>query len=531
MKYTALTVGPIYKTLDRVKRTRAVWAASYFYSWVIKKIVMKSIEEKLNIILPDDSELHKNKYGAGLYADRIYYSDDVKNKLKRIIKDTFSEITKGINNVTGFDTNESLQYLNDYINIHVIVKEIDNEKDVLKTLNDALDQAELQVHYPFADENSPLLDYLDSRLANNSAIVQDAFNSANQKRFLSIPEIATKDIQRKFSDDYDAVVKMLEQGHIAENPQHNAEHTPIDEDLDFIDKLIEQVGKDHIRPFHKYIAILSADGDNIGAILKEISGDFNELKKFSKQLFEFGKKAEEVIHHYGGSGVYLGGEDILAFLPIACKSETVNEDKSNETNTIFSLIKELDRTFYETLGNYAENLGVEAPTLSYGLMIAYNKNPLKESRTMAYELLKRSKKKTCKNTLSLRFQKHSGQYFKCSIEKTKTCSWNAILEIVEKYTKNISDRNEDILSGVIHRIKDDLFFTAFIQASKLGMLQGFISNSFDEDIHKSGPKALFLKDFVSFSEKIVNDYPKEKNVRDIIFTVLRFIHFINAKKD
>jgi hypothetical protein len=51
MSYTALTIGPIYKTLKNAKKTREIWGASYFFSFVIKEIV-KELVGKVTFITP-----------------------------------------------------------------------------------------------------------------------------------------------------------------------------------------------------------------------------------------------------------------------------------------------------------------------------------------------------------------------------------------------------------------------------------------------------------------------------------------------
>ncbi len=39
MKYIALTIGPIYKTLSSAKKTRELWGGSYIFSYIMKQII------------------------------------------------------------------------------------------------------------------------------------------------------------------------------------------------------------------------------------------------------------------------------------------------------------------------------------------------------------------------------------------------------------------------------------------------------------------------------------------------------------
>jgi CRISPR-associated protein Cmr2 len=73
--YTAITIGPILKTFFEAKRTRAVWAASYFYSWISRRILEDSVNQEMQVFLPDISLMKvennkkigiKSKFGAGL---------------------------------------------------------------------------------------------------------------------------------------------------------------------------------------------------------------------------------------------------------------------------------------------------------------------------------------------------------------------------------------------------------------------------------------------------------------------------------
>jgi len=516
--YTALTLGPIYKTINRVKRTRATWAASYFFSYLTKKIIEKC-KEKEKIILPYHDEIYQSVHGAGLYADRIYFEGNVKEKLETCIAKIKKEIADDIKDKIN-NANNILSYLDDYLNIHIIETNLENDKNIMFELNRRLDQAELQQNFPLHDDPSPLLDYLDAQLSHNSIIVQDAFsgNTNKHKRFLSIPEIATSELKEKCPEAYNEVVSKMENCYRKKPVGHQGEHPKCDEDIDFIDELEQKEEcKPHIRPYHKYFAVLYADGDNIGKLLEKIGKDTGKLKDFSKALLTFGQQAEEIILEFDGNGIYLGGEDILAYLPIA-------SEKEGELQTVFDLLRKLDKAFDETVGPLARELEITPPTLSYGMMMAYVKHPLREVREIALSLLHDKAKKTpCKNSIALRFQKHSGQYTECMIEKSKTCSFTALHEMIQAY----KSKDKEILTGLIHRLKDDLFFTTFIQAARMNRLEDFMENSFNEPIHKD--KQSFIAHFTDLSRKVANDYPDDRQVRDILYTVLRYIQFINSK--
>lgn len=512
--YLAITIGPIYKTLYEAKRTRAVWAASYFFSWVMRTILEECSKGGMNIMLPYSTPpFYRGSYGSGLYADRLYFIKDDKTtfeKIKAAIEEVFEKIEKKSNSELP------VSFLKQYINLHVTEKVIDenslNGSYILAVLNGILDNQELMQNYPFDIENNPIQNYIINKAGSDTFLARDAFGETNKiRKFRSVPEIATTTLQRT-----DTTGKYLDS--LREDFKN--------EDTELIDELKKNGFQ--ILPYHKYYAVLYADGDNIGKMLEQIEKKRLNLNEFSKSLFEFGRKAEIEIAKYGGNGIYLGGEDILAFLPVACVDENIH----TSTQSLFSLINKLDERFKETVTQFAIDNGLTIPTLSYGVMISYIKHPLKESMQQAHKLLEKIKDGTSKNAIGIRFQKHSGQYTWCIIEKSKASSTNEIYFLINKYANTLSQDTNEVLSSIIQRFKDDLFFTLFHKTASEKRLDAFFENFFNEDVHKiTSPKSEFLKEVKVFSEKVVNDYPAKEDCKNIIFTILRFVHFVNCKRD
>jgi CRISPR-associated protein Cmr2 len=512
--YIAITIGPMDKTFAEAKRTRAVWAASYFFSWFMRCVLEKANEEKLNIFLPYSEKIYKSTYGSGLYADRLYFLKDEATTVETI-KTIIGKVGEDV--ITKINTTLTEDFLWNYLNLHIIEKEITEveleNRYPLQILNSHLDNKELHLNYNFNFDSNPLQEYFKEKV-KDSFLAQDAFNS-NQRQFKSITEIATTSLYR--TGDKEKYKKAVQKD--------------FNEDISLIDELINE--KFEVNPHHKYFAVIYADGDNIGKMLQEINEKDLEIKDFSETLFEFGRKAEEIIYNYGGNGIYLGGEDVLCFAPAAC----MNIEKTT-TATLFQLIKDLDIAFEETTLKYAKDKKLTEPSMSYGVMLSYYKNPLKEAMTTAHHLLDdKAKKVACKNSIAFRFQKHSGQYMECVIQKSKNCSTKAIYKIVELYCKSIENKNggkdkkTEILSSIIQRFNDDVFVTLYLTATKNKNLDHFFSNYFNEDIHQQTEKAKFLTDVKEMSEKIIADYPLQEDCKNIIYTVLRYIHFINSEKE
>ena len=62
-----------------------------------------------------------------------------------------------------------------------------------------------------------------------------------------------------------------------------------------------------------YYALLSTDGDSIGAILQKYTDKKVEI---SKAISEFSKSVPQIIRNNGGRVAYAGGEDVFAILPV-----------------------------------------------------------------------------------------------------------------------------------------------------------------------------------------------------------------------
>ena len=93
-KYIAVTIGPIFDTINLASSPSALWAASYLFSMLSKNICQTLTENGINkekIISPyydpDDELLNKND-GVGLFHDRIIFRaddfsiDDFNEKIK-----------------------------------------------------------------------------------------------------------------------------------------------------------------------------------------------------------------------------------------------------------------------------------------------------------------------------------------------------------------------------------------------------------------------------------------------------------------
>lgn len=510
-KYFGLTIGPIYDTISQVRRTRSVWAASYLFSWIMKEILTDiSGKEDIEIVLPHFDREAKSENGAGLYGDRAYFlaGEDGRKTIRESIDRVIEKLTK--------ETGGEKDFLSHYFNFYI--EDCDEAGALaLGEINKALDRAELFKTAPLHIEQNDLLQYL-AELKNNGLLHQEAFGKGQPHRnFLSVAEIAAASLSRLNNDKFQNIV--LKDLKAARKNKKSA----FNEDFEFVEQLALEFGDD-FQPHHKYFGVLYADGDNIGALLKQCQ-DNKDLQAFSKSLLDFGLKADKTIAAYGGKGIYLGGEDILAFIPMACR------DENGRSQSFLELISRLDKDFKETVQAFAEQKNVHPlPTLSYGVMIAYYKHPLKEVMHKAHDLLEYVKKNIAgKNAINILFQKHSGQQNGCVILKELEEPYIKIREMV-----NTMVDKDEFLSGVMHRLYEDYVYELFSRSLADGFsVDAFVKNFMDLPKIISGS---FEDKLIQLARSVHNSYKggDKENLSDpkkVLFTTLRFTQFINTQKD
>ena len=482
MKYTAITIGPIINSLSLAHRTKELWAASYFFAYLMGKIIEHIDTDK--IILPHKSNNSLNVKSAGIFPDRLILETngiDVKSAIYNAVKETANKF-----NVNG---NDILKHI--YIRtVNFDFKKRNNIKDdnIIFQANDFLAITELQANYVTVD-NEVFLKMLQ-KIDEAPIYKDDIFK--NQKRFPSIIEIATKK-SLNLNDSF---------------------FNNNDEDDDIWAKLKKE-RKEHLKLHHKYIAIVQADGDNIGKIIKKVaaSNDINQIKQFSTALSDFATAAANKIDEFGGIPVYVGGDDLLFFAPV-----------HNGQQSIINLILDLDEIFNdkliknENLNTFIKDIDPK-PSMSYGISISYYKYPMHEALTQARTLLFDNAKQEPKNAIAFKVLKHSGQFFETVIHKPLDQKAIDLLNsnglAIHSLIYNF-ERHKSILKSIIDN--EDL-------------MTNFFDNIYNEQEHKNKEtKELIdnVKDMLTDSYQKTNDF--DKTIKQI-YALLRYVKFINTKYD
>lgn len=109
-------------------------------------------------------------------------------------------------------------------------------------------------------------------------------------------------------------------------------------------------------PYEPYVACLVADGDRMGDALTKIAAPA-ALQDFSRQLSKFARGARAIVEAHHGALVYAGGDDVLAFVPVAAA---------------LACAAALHDSFEATMREACRAAAIEPiPTLSVGLGIGH----------------------------------------------------------------------------------------------------------------------------------------------------------------
>jgi len=559
--YLALTIGPIYKTINASQRTRMLWGASFLFSYLIRELVKLLKTGELNkvpyadckiagkILIPYAEGIENDICiaGEGKYPDRILIHSEegdfekLQTAVTVLIQFLGDDIARHLKIESEIEKKRIIDDLTDYLQFYFIEKEIEKDENALLSLYNDLDILELRSNYLANDSNNYLFYYLFYvSIKNNkifSLLTRQGFPNKENKRFQSLIEVSTSGFSKIEKDKYEKLIYQcfIKPAEMDVPNIQSFENRRFSDDDDLQDEFIKELKSNtefstRFKKYHQYFAVIYADGDNIGTTLKKIGSLDDKIKEFSKKLLDFDGEVVKLINDYGGAPVYIGGEDIFAFVPLASI-----DNVSNKQVTIFDLIQRIDIAF----GNYftkvyANELDVVQPTLSFGIAITYYKNPLSEAMKAAHELLGKAKDVDGKNAIELILEEHSGQQFRMSIKKKKNESYHTICNLMESLTSTVfSTEKEDepeksFINSITHKLKDPMFKTLLISvANDHQRLDEFFKNSFNEPIHRSDIGIKYINQVKELVKTIFSDYYDNQTCIDNLYSTLRLIDFMH----
>ncbi|MDO4691931.1 MAG: type III-B CRISPR-associated protein Cas10/Cmr2 [Porphyromonadaceae bacterium] len=525
--YTAITIGPIGKTLGKARKVKAYWSASYMFSWIMRELLSRiSKIEGLEIFSPayDSTSSEALPSGVGLFPDRAFIrgeglSDQILEDMK---SDTLDLLAFKLhdsfwknNPDAATDDIPSLEelrlYLEDYIMIASVTIESNKEKGIISKLNQYLDTLELRQR-----ATSSTNDYLTPFLAQNNSFIEQEIGKGTP--FVTTSRIAVSG----WLDDAQIKTCSDEEGSI-----------------DYAEVRKNEVLQKSYRNCYKYLAVVKADGDSFGKFIAEL-GD-KEMQAFSQAFFDFSVQVAGDIASPRTVPVYIGGDDLFFFVPIY--SPERDED-------IFSVISSVEACF----GRFKAAVeGAEGLSLSYGVSIFYYKSPMSEAIEVANQLLGQAKS-SGRDRVAVSIRKHSGR----TIEFTLPCKESTHSAPVQEeeqgeqekspklYAKtlelmrSLSKDEEVMIEGLIYWLDEmlDMVVVPILQIQDQELrkkrLQALRENFFDEDIHSDydGFLTQVFAFMYAFSlEHGVGTAEEISEFKKLIYGLLRYCQFITDTEE
>lgn len=553
--------------------------------------------------------------GVGLYPDRLFIAGDdntfatLQTAVARVKADLAVSILGGIEDYGRYDPysrlfkqriidparrEQVLTFLEQYFRVYSIVVEESDlvERGVVKGLNFYLDNLELQPNLAYADPD-PIKVFL--RAVNHTFLLRDAFHHY-KRHFESLIEIATTELrfikneegEFPYRSNYDKLVeralrraaieqRQTTQAEQAANAEVEETYYPDLENADtktaqlllrnrkqgglapedrMEDELLQQLFgiegiEPHLRAYHKYVAIVHADGDRIGSLLGSLGNDLVAVRNFSQDLLDFSQAANTKIaggHYtqnskidwgYGGAPIYIGGDDLLFFAPVASRNA------QGEFVTIFDLVEQIDAKFNEIFNQQTSDGDFEKypalsteqrPCISYGITFTYVKHPLQEAVVTSRSLLEyvKSADFATRNRIHFSLIKHSGQQISGIINKNRTAVFSQFRDLLRRTLHLTAEDGLRFVNSITYKI--DLYRASFLVAVQSeAQLKAFFANTFNEPFHRQHEVFLFaIRDLLYelFQEPARVDKPQSARVDkplDTLKAMLRMLHFLQAK--
>jgi CRISPR-associated protein Cmr2 len=457
-------------------------------------------------ILTPSSGLPEKPYEAGYYADRLILASKPGDFEKLLsVKDAVIE-KMSAEMATDLRAEEQAlaTYLKQYFQVYCFEENLDPGNLPFKRINEVLNGLELQKRFPRNDQDY-FVDFLNQKKSN--FLIKDAFSK--NIRFRSVIEISTGELKELAHKEYSNVI---EEELNKANPKEEY-YSDVKGEEGILKKFAKASAiKDSLMSYHKYIAIVHADGDGFGAYINKRND--SEFKSFSDQLFSFSQEAKEIIKRDGGAPIYIGGDDLLFLAPVA---EQVKLDGGRKkVRTVFHTIKEVDTLFK---AHFPDDI-----SFSYGVSFTYYKFPLNEARSLSSSLERDAKELPGKNAVAFKLRKHSGASFGGAFSKNGV-EFNQFLELIDALSSE-----EKFLSTFIHRL-------GFHEETLKLLLKGeqakerigfFFENNFDEAVHQK-ERELFVKIADYLWNVSVGAKPDEAVKK--LYSTLRFIHFLRSKEN
>lgn len=441
LHYIALTIGPIYETMSYCKKTRELWAGSYFFSLFMKKLILKLSQENIQFEVPYVPEnISDAKFEIGVFHDRFIAKSELKkeelqSRLEKRISETLHEMCKEI-----LKDENAYEALKEYLQYHYIIatkEELLNstlKENVIFAIDAVLDSLELQNSFSYNNSSNI---YKQKSEKSKSSFENESFkeliNPVAKLQYEADRLKKDQNINYKFKSIPEiALVQIFENEKFKEFDFTNYKGEDNLDDYDLLYSELEKYDKKNklktLKHHHRYYAVVSADGDKMG---KKIRTNPDDITTISQNIYNYITQEEQkeqiqplqnIFEDFGGMLIYAGGDDMLGFLPIF--------GKNNEA--FLSVLKELSQKFNNVVGNDV--------SLSFGVSINYYKSPMinaiHSAHHMLFDVAKKHNTNSRSGSISISLTKHSGQ----SLETTFFLTDDSYTKYKELFEDEVSGR-------------------------------------------------------------------------------------------
>lgn len=531
-QYTAITIGPIYDTMQLTSSPAGLWGASYLYSWIARELIQAltglgvqekdfvapffRLDEKEKVTLAFEGEdavcEQMRSKGVGLFHDRVIFCSDELDKSLELVKAAREKVVSDLAGKLPGDEKENLKWLKSYLRIYALSMEVPEKKSPLIYLGKYLSAVELEPQFHSSERENKLL-----RLFENVSASEGEGKTGTEYRNALLKESF---LRRELQGEW----LLYGQGKKIRDLQS-----------------IASLGQKNIAKKHQqYYVVLKSDGDSMGKLLESLT-DTEGVRGYSRKCLRFCAKAAELIQNYGGMPIYAGGDDLLALLPVAGY-----DPDSREHCTVFGLVEKLRTLFNESFERERESHEGK-PTISFGLSIQYAKSPLYEALEKAGEMLEAAKGGK-KNACYLHLQKHSGQsvtFCEEKMDRPKDSGEKNLYQELDELLRRTQSKEKDedvtFLANAGYQVEGfrALFHRAILEPEeRKEIVHNLYANLFDNAAQESF--RVYLEELEKLTVQIFDQSIRGEEEEERAYlertmmqvqSAIRLLHFMREKKE
>ena len=126
MSYIAMTIGPIIETISLARKTSEIWAASYLFSYLMKKIVDELRQkDDVTFLIPftEDEKLFEDEDGGvGKFHDRFILQSDTLTleEVEAIVEKHKNNLGQMVAKSVGVDENSVRESISEYLQTYIL---------------------------------------------------------------------------------------------------------------------------------------------------------------------------------------------------------------------------------------------------------------------------------------------------------------------------------------------------------------------------------------------------------------------------